>query len=228
MRARIFGLAVVASVAVLAVCGGRASATTCSGQVNTQGTLTLPGFDIGTVASGCQIGPFNATQGQNVNPAVNLTLNPVLYQFEWGGGILSLQAELGNNGIGHIVNVELGQSGVTLDADKSLSSHLVSVSLPYSLGPIAPVFVFQNLNLAAGTYVLDTYLGPCAVITNCSGGSTEDPQFQMLFTPGPDGQTPLPAALPLFASGLGVLGLLGWRRKRKQAVREGFLLTENT
>jgi hypothetical protein len=30
-------------------------------------------------------------------------------------------------------------------------------------------------------------------------------------------QTPLPAALPLFATGLGALGLLGWRRKRKQA-----------
>lgn len=30
--------------------------------------------------------------------------------------------------------------------------------------------------------------------------------------------TSLPAALPLFASGLGALGLLGWRRKRKQAV----------
>jgi hypothetical protein len=28
-------------------------------------------------------------------------------------------------------------------------------------------------------------------------------------------ETPLPAALPLFASGLGALGLLGWRRKRK-------------
>ena len=27
--------------------------------------------------------------------------------------------------------------------------------------------------------------------------------------------TPLPAALPLFASGIGGLGLLGWRRKRK-------------
>lgn len=31
--------------------------------------------------------------------------------------------------------------------------------------------------------------------------------------------TPLPAALPLFATGLGAMGLLGWRRKRKaQAV----------
>ena len=31
-------------------------------------------------------------------------------------------------------------------------------------------------------------------------------------TPAP---TPLPAALPLFATGIGGLGLLGWRRKRK-------------
>lgn len=31
-------------------------------------------------------------------------------------------------------------------------------------------------------------------------------------------QTPIPAALPLFATGLGALGLLGWRRKRKAAV----------
>jgi hypothetical protein len=30
-------------------------------------------------------------------------------------------------------------------------------------------------------------------------------------------QTPLPAALPLFATGLGVMGLLSWRRKRKNA-----------
>jgi hypothetical protein len=30
-----------------------------------------------------------------------------------------------------------------------------------------------------------------------------------------DNATPLPAALPLFATGLGVMGLLGWRRNRK-------------
>jgi len=33
--------------------------------------------------------------------------------------------------------------------------------------------------------------------------------------PLPPAATPLPAALPLFATGLGALGLFGWRRKRK-------------
>jgi len=33
----------------------------------------------------------------------------------------------------------------------------------------------------------------------------------------PPAAVPLPAALPLFATGLGVLGLLGWRRKRRSA-----------
>ena len=33
---------------------------------------------------------------------------------------------------------------------------------------------------------------------------------------GPSAATPLPAALPLFATGLGAMGLLGWRKKRKR------------
>jgi len=39
-------------------------------------------------------------------------------------------------------------------------------------------------------------------------------EFWYGFTVGAP-QVPLPAALPLFATGLGALGLLGWRRKRK-------------
>jgi len=36
--------------------------------------------------------------------------------------------------------------------------------------------------------------------------------------PGATAATPIPATLPLFATGLGALGLLGWRRKKKAAV----------
>jgi hypothetical protein len=47
-------------------------------------------------------------------------------------------------------------------------------------------------------------------------GSNPDQSFTMnttLLPPTPE--IPLPAALPLFGTGLGALGLLGWRRKRK-------------
>lgn len=48
--------------------------------------------------------------------------------------------------------------------------------------------------------------------TNAQGGFI-DPSTDLT----PAAATPLPAALPLFASGVGALGLLGWRRKRKAA-----------
>jgi hypothetical protein len=38
--------------------------------------------------------------------------------------------------------------------------------------------------------------------------------FLVLSTSATFSQVPLPAALPLFASGLAGLGLLGWRRKK--------------
>ncbi len=60
-----------------------------------------------------------------------------------------------------------------------------------------------------------------------SGTASVDPYFQfpvgydLIISSGvgnaPVSTTPLPAALPLFAGGLGALGLLSWRRKRKAA-----------
>ena len=47
--------------------------------------------------------------------------------------------------------------------------------------------------------------------------SAQDPAFTYLDDVSLTA-TPLPAALPMFATGLGALGLLGWRRKRKALV----------
>lgn len=44
-----------------------------------------------------------------------------------------------------------------------------------------------------------------------------DAGFAITSVNGAVSTTPLPAALPLFATGLGALGLFGWRRKRKAA-----------
>lgn len=63
---------------------------------------------------------------------------------------------------------------------------------------------FSSLGMAPGNYVYSL------VTTNESAGDTIT-----LSIP----EVPLPAALPLFAAGLGGLGLLGWRRKKKIAAR---------
>jgi hypothetical protein len=48
---------------------------------------------------------------------------------------------------------------------------------------------------------------------------SDAPDFELVFSPnvGNFAPTPLPAALPLFAGGLGIMGLFGRRRKRKNA-----------
>jgi len=64
------------------------------------------------------------------------------------------------------------------------------------------------LNSAAQVFYLTNSRGCTAV---CVEAST------LTITTPSTSATPLPAALPLFATGLGALGLLGWRRKRKNA-----------
>ena len=54
-------------------------------------------------------------------------------------------------------------------------------------------------------------------VSNFSGLGAPDLLIGITLVRTGSAATPLPGALPLFASGLGALGLLGWRRKRKNA-----------
>jgi hypothetical protein len=76
-----------------------------------------------------------------------------------------------------------------------------------SLGDADPgIMTFSNGTTVAGCSQ------PCA---DFQDNIYADQDFS--FTPIQSGTTPLPAALPLFATGLGSIGLLGWRRNRKSA-----------
>jgi hypothetical protein len=69
-------------------------------------------------------------------------------------------------------------------------------------------FVWASSNLASGGFVEQNGTPPWGSL------STDSARASQAFSLN-DVVTPVPAALPLFATGLGGLGLLGWRRKRK-------------
>ena len=97
------------SLGLLVGAAGAASAATCTNIYDTaNGATTLPGTFVGTVggASGvCQIGDLTAANQGNAQ--VNGTDNPSNYEFYFAGGSLTIEEELGNNGIGNAVDVEL-------------------------------------------------------------------------------------------------------------------------
>ena len=78
--------------------------------------------------------------------------------------------------------------------------------LDFGAANTAPVVTCCSLRLSAGSSNLTG-------LANNPVDLAESGNTGLTFTPV--SAVPLPAALPLFVTGLGVLGLLGWRRKRK-------------
>jgi len=80
------------------------------------------------------------------------------------------------------------------------------------MGIIVPSGYVSDTALSdSSTYALENFvlLGVTPGTYKWTWGTGADQSFTLEIG------TPLPAALPLFATGLGGLGLLGWRRKRK-------------
>ena len=90
----------------------------------------------------------------------------------------------------------------------STSSVFNSLALPTVLN--LSNFDFKNLSVQEFDISLDSSGDPAFLV------GINDILFEVTSL-SPVSETPLPAALPLFATGLGAMGLLGWRRKRKVA-----------
>ena len=116
----------------------------------------------------------------------------------------------------------VNESTFTLSAVDIFSSYFdVTFTIPVGVGASAilvgttsgpellSLTFYDNLANSPDTFwPNDTYLP--------DGFSNESLAYSVLVSGDVD-PTPLPATLPLFATGLGALGLFGWRRKRKNA-----------
>jgi len=133
-----------------------------------------------------------------------------------GGFSNQITAEADVAGIG---TATLTSSFLLLERHGSTALDIIDPSITF--------FLVEISDPAFASYDLASALGPLSI----GPGSTETPGINYPTTLGNlelnnnDGATftastttaatPIPAALPLFATGIGGLGLLGWRRKRK-------------
>jgi hypothetical protein len=97
----------------------------------------------------------------------------------------------------------------------------LSLTTPYSLTPL-PSSTLNKFRVFNGEVVESGFLyeiGSLALVLDNSEALLENAGSGFFVRSGnlEIEPTPLPAALPLFATGLGALGLFGWRRKRKDA-----------
>ena len=172
--------------------------------------------------------------------------SPITYNVSDSAGVLSFTGTIttdGNAGIlasGDISNWSITINGFTtvytltpsnssvhFDGVSELSATATTLSWLWSngIGNITSDFKIELLNLPArafflyeqsssidvGVLALDAQSATGGSDTIRDLGETADTFGAAVST------TPLPATLPLFAAGLGALGLFGWRRKRQAA-----------
>ena len=125
-------------------------------------------------------------------------------------------------------------SGITLNSLGVTASEGLAFSYPLTYGPYSDILVIGGSSPTAGTVSAGTnnfYLQIEDFSTTPTflqfGYTVANPAEDYFYTNQLNGSvtvtpvvssTPLPAALPLFATGLGAMGFFGWRRKRKAAV----------
>jgi hypothetical protein len=180
-------------VNVMATISNNCGAGACIGYASANGSLTYS----------VEVVPFPSTGDPYSGPI------PVLMS-----GSYNISSTLFNNSASALVQ---SSDGTQVLFNQTFPANLSQYSSTLSLLVFSEYMVTINATAAVGGI-----LGSAS--TSIDPMFTIDPSFayagdyQLLFSPGIQNDvsnTPLPATLPLFAGGLGAMGLFGWRSKRK-------------
>jgi hypothetical protein len=119
-----------------------------------------------------------------------------------------------------VSRISLGSYNGNTPAYLALDLHFSSVSTGSSSAILPPPDVTEGglfLGIApTSCFDCNPYFTFDAVVTLTQVDTSAAFTFSgTVVDTGPQNFSPVPPTLPLFATGLGVLGLLGWRRKRR-------------
>lgn len=138
-----------------------------------------------------------------------------------------------DSSLGNLTGVEWQLTSISFaTVDASFSANLNTISFSASLNDTAS-FLGNPFNASAtfdqagsAPFIGVGTFGAGLVLTvacneNCSGeGWSGNLSLTYTYDPASQNAVPLPAALPLFASGAAGLGLLAWRKRRKKKAKE--------
>ncbi len=152
--------------------------------------------------------PGTGTIDQSLIPDPTIVLNTIEYSLKDGGGVLR---DLNNNGIHDSLFINAMDLNV-LDVDAlSFGIDESGTVTPTDLETLIAEAFFSGGNVELNAAITST--APVAIdFTGSVADSVTDPPFSVTLS-GTIGTVPLPAALPLFASGL--LGLISVARRKR-------------
>ena len=202
---------------------------------NTQGGVEL-GLGVQYRYTGPQVTPDSGTSTYHVNTGISA--NPCigtcsLWNYEYSINLGTTGLTLGNvTPLLTVLNVA-NNNTFTVPVTFLDNTGYSGTSPNYSFHPNVPTDLGEQNSQNLGFFYVpffpggsafafdplanDTYIFTLSLTDNTNNNASLGSVQATVIAGEGAAATPLPAALPLFASGLGGLGLLGWRRKRKKS-----------
>lgn len=221
-------LSVSSQAVVYSPAGTTADGSVAAGPIAVSGGDTLTFSVTGSITAGCgsTAGCISLNGGGNFNDPDGVGAAPSSSSNSGFGSISGITAP----NAGYLVGVFVPSGGPSGSAPTALDYTMTNFS---SSSPVLDQVFFIGDGLTGdGTGSVQTFIAPTGAgdlylgISDACGyngapSCYDDNQgsYNVTYTDtaGTISATPLPAALPLFAGGLGAIGLFGWRRKKKPA-----------